>query len=461
MIFKRHSIAWLTITGFAFLIMISCKRTDIQFGSQFVDNENTNIVKVDTFTPVISTVYVDSFVTSSSGIGLTGAYNDPEFGLISARSFNQLQIPTTQDTTITDKCVYDSLVFLAIPNKTYYGDTTKQLDIALERVIQDITPPSPQVVFYNKSSVLTDSLNPLGDTSFYYSPARTDTIKIKLSDVLGQTLYDLIRRRSPLITNQTNFVNWFKGISLRATNSDGIVLGFKDSVRMRLYYEAPGTIRQQRYLDFSFTNSASQFNNIKTDRRQPFKDAFALNDLNQPKYKQVFTTDSVLNTPQTLHKAFLQYITQQMIKIRFPSIQEILKVPGFSRLSSAALIIKPVNGTFDPYYYQLPATLRLSQTDINNQFQGDLTVAGAATTQKGNLIIDYVNTTNTSYSFDLTAYLNQELGDNLMNRIEKGLLLAPPVTDNILKFNRLVMWDNTSPVSQYQTKLLIYYITVQ
>ena len=38
---------------------ISCNKPDIQFNNQYLDNGYTQIIKVDTFTADVSTVYID------------------------------------------------------------------------------------------------------------------------------------------------------------------------------------------------------------------------------------------------------------------------------------------------------------------------------------------------------------------------------------------------------------------
>ena len=67
-----------------FLLMMmfwgaSCKKADIKFGQEFLDNNVTQIFKVDSFGVDLSTVYLDSFITSAKGTVLLGAYKDPDF----------------------------------------------------------------------------------------------------------------------------------------------------------------------------------------------------------------------------------------------------------------------------------------------------------------------------------------------------------------------------------------------
>jgi hypothetical protein len=56
---------WLIL--FFSLVFFACKKVDIQFGDQFLDNGYTQVIKVDSFAVDVSTVYVDSFITSAKG----------------------------------------------------------------------------------------------------------------------------------------------------------------------------------------------------------------------------------------------------------------------------------------------------------------------------------------------------------------------------------------------------------
>lgn len=60
-----------------YILFFSCKKTDIDFGSQFLDKDYTEIIKTDTFSVEASTIYIDSFVTSGSSNTLIGGYSDP------------------------------------------------------------------------------------------------------------------------------------------------------------------------------------------------------------------------------------------------------------------------------------------------------------------------------------------------------------------------------------------------
>ena len=89
-------------------LLTSCYRESIQFEGDPPESY-TQVVKIDTITPVISNVVLDSFATSGAAAFLLGAYNDPHFGPITARPFLQIDKPATA-VTIAEKALFDSLV---------------------------------------------------------------------------------------------------------------------------------------------------------------------------------------------------------------------------------------------------------------------------------------------------------------------------------------------------------------
>ncbi|CAN5486961.1 hypothetical protein BH10BAC2_BH10BAC2_11680 [soil metagenome] len=55
----------------------SCKKADISFGNQLLDNAHTQIIRIDTISVELNAGYIDSFITSNKSIGLTGICKDP------------------------------------------------------------------------------------------------------------------------------------------------------------------------------------------------------------------------------------------------------------------------------------------------------------------------------------------------------------------------------------------------
>ena len=425
-----------------FLSFAACKKVDINFGSQVLDNNYTQIIKVDTITPSLTTVFTDSFVTSGSGVALAGIYKDPAFGLVTAKSYFELAPP--KDTSLPNDISFDSLTLILKLNKTYYGDTAKSIHLNVYQLADNIFPPNNGSVFYNNSSVRLSSES-IGEKDVVLSPVKTDSIVIRLSQSLGQELFDLLKAGDSRLKNNEKFINYFRGLSIVPSGDDALVFGFKDSISMRLHYTIPGLVKQTKVRLFNLINNGHQFNNIHIVR----SGALA----NIPSNKKEINSTTTNNT------AFVQSITGTVAKISFPSIKDILQIPGYVKILQAQLIIKPVLGSYD-MFFPLPNQLRLSRTDNNNKIGTDLLASsssGSATTQNGNLIIDNIFRENTAYNYDVTDYLSALVRVSVNN--QDGLLASQPAPAFSTTFNRLLIGNANTGKSKLQ--LVLYYLSIQ
>ena len=109
---KESMRKWMSLYSVIIIVLVyntGCKKADIEFGEQFIDAGYTNVIVVDTLTPIISTIFRDSIATSQSSSVLIGSYKDPYFGKVTANSFFVLSSPSTSlDFHIS--AAYDSLV---------------------------------------------------------------------------------------------------------------------------------------------------------------------------------------------------------------------------------------------------------------------------------------------------------------------------------------------------------------
>ncbi len=418
----------------------SCYKAKIQFGQDLVDDSYSNIVLVDTLTAQLSTVYTDSVPTSGSGALLAGSYADPAFGRVTAKSFFEIIPPAI--TTVANNATYDSIVFIAIPNKTYYGDTSFASTFYVNQLINQINFPLNQTQFFNTTDFPINTI-PLGSITKVIAPNNTDSLNIRLSDNAGQQLFSLFQSDDYVMQSANNFIPYFKGLQLSSdTINMHAIYGFKDSAVVRIYYHEPGLFSQNKTLDFAFYNrDNTQFNQVISNRSGTALSAFH-NGINQ-------IAASALN-----NKAYMQYLTGFLPKITFPSIRDLLLRPDFARIIQAQLIIKPLQGSY-LYPYFLPPSLLAYTTDQLNGLGAPLLFPAASGYQNGNLVIDPLYGQNTAYTYDVTAYLQQQITIGYSN--QNGLLLAPPSPASITTFNRLIIGD---PINNAAVQLKLYYVSI-
>ncbi len=442
---------------FALLVLIflfsitACKKVDIQFGTPILDNQYTQIVKTDTFTASLSTVFVDSFATSNSGVTLLGGYTDSSFGRIDTKCYFDFAPPSTSSNY--DSTRFDSLYLILKLNRSYYGDTTKPLHLDVRRLSQQIQFPVYTSTFYNvdEFSVLQP---PLGSTDVIVKPkVYTDSIVIRLKDDLGKEFLSKLKNKTDQdMQNSSNFLFYFNGLCISSNNQAKMILNCTDNIVMRLSYNKPGIDSVEKYhVDFNLYEKRHHFNNIKVDRSS-LKTALK-NIGNKSKIPS-----ALLN-----NKAYCQYTSGLMTKINFPTISELLKYPNYIKILSATLKIAPVKGTYDTYYY-LPSTLNLFQTDINNGIGtalSGISSSGSYTTQSGNLYTDMIYGDKTRYTYDVSSYLKYLITNPLASIKDYGLLVAAPAPASQTQFDRVVFGDKYYPDKVSNTILEINYLTVQ
>jgi hypothetical protein len=437
---KKIQLLFLLLFSFAWF---ACKKVDIQFGDQLLDNAYTQIIKVDSFTADISTVLVDSFITSGKGVSVVGAYTDPIFGNISSNTYMDLVPPVYVDSF--QFTTFDSLSLIMVPDKSYYGDTSNPIRLDVSRLTQPIIGYEDNLnTFYNNRE-FTVSPNLIGSQNCIVRPLRSDTIKIRLSDALGKELLKKLQdpNDNDIKTNDF-FLQYFNGIRLSSPTTSNLIFGCKDSLTMRLYYKKPGLYQIGKTLDFAMSNKSHHFNNIKVDRSNTI-----LKNL---------TTAKQLPSSATGNAAYTSYLGGVMTKIRFPSVRDILKLPNFTKIIKATLVVRPLRSTYTDAY-QLPPLLRLASTTQLNQIGNDLAyvVNGSATAQTGSLVIDNLYGENTNYAYDVTTYVKTLTLDGTLNN--NGLLLLPPSPALETRANRIVVGNKNN--TQGKMELLIVYAAVQ
>ncbi len=426
---------------FTVFLNASCEKQSLDFNSSFIDNTITNLVLVDSSTVEITTVYVDSFVSSNTNTILAGKYKDEQFGTVSSQSFLQLGLPSASY-DIPNGAVFDSLEVILKLNKTFYGDTLSAYNIAVHQLSEPIIYPASQYSFYNTNSRAYNSIE-LGSSKLIITPSTRDTIAIKLSSALGKELFDKLQSKDAAVESIEQFVSYFKGLAIVGGSNNNLIMGFNDSLIMRLHYRKPNVFEENAIIDFGINEANYQFNNIKADRTGTSIAALG------PVNKQ-------LPSAKTNNAGYDQYISGAVVKLRFPYLKDLYQLPNFLKIISAQLIVRPVQNSF-LNFYQLPPNLKLSATDQTNQLGADLTLASGTSSivQYGNLYIDNLYGTQTAYTYDITNYLVAQLANTETN--QNGLLVLPPNATAI--FNRLLIANSANTTNK--TQLKIYYASVK
>lgn len=431
-----------------FGVMLTSCDSDVDAGEFVVGSDNLSVtnkvILIDTATVEVSTINFDSLVTSGQSRILLGNYDDPIFGKVNSDSYFQLSssgynLQTTSTDTEGANYVFDSIRMFLVPDKYYYGDTTKVQSISIHRLLQKIKSDSEDDTnFYNNSKFNYETAS-IGTASFMPKPINKDTVFVNMDATFGDALFQKLKKRE--ITTEDEFVEYFKGLVIRSTSANSSsVTGFTTSATLQLYYSKKVTDSKTSILkEFTITDASKQFNRISLDRTGTI-------------LKDLPGTTERLSSNLTENKSFIQSGTGLACRVDFPNIKELKYIATKGTIVDAQLIIRPVNNTYSKMY-PLADSLSVYVADKLNRSGGTLNSAS------GYPIYAVLNKTNDE--FDENIGYSIPLGTFIQNEMTKtsdsksALILTIP---NISKaVNRLVLGNQKNVGNKIQLK--IYYIS--
>ena len=376
-------------------VLSSCTRKEIEFGA-IPDNAYTNLAYIDTVRVQLSTLLTDSFATNADTAFLLGRYADTYLGTVTARPFLHINVPSAFS-DIPSSAVFDSLSLIIKPNGYYYGDTSRAQTISVYE-LSDAIAFTYNSRLYNTSNIPVKPV-PLGARTVRISPAETDSVIIRLSNSKGLELFDKLRHRTSDITSQTEFLNYFKGISLAVADIDTAavfgLLGAAGSMIMRVHYHHTLPYPEAAFIDFNSLANDYSFTQVLPERTNTGLTPVV------PGLSELFPST-------TKQMSFLQPGTGLTLKMIFPSLKKILDKGNGSlvKLLKAELIVKPKYLSFDRYQHKLPAMLGLAQTDETNLIGSFLVDSTGLATLAAAPVLDEVYDVNNYYRFTVTSYIN-------------------------------------------------------
>ena len=425
----------------ALVLNYACTRKEIEFGT-VPENNYSHLVYIDSVGIQQSTVITDSFETGGATSLLLGRYKDPFLGVVSARSFFQMDKPSTFQNIGTD-AIYDSLVLVIKPNDYYYGDTSRVQTIYVHELARTI------VLSYSGKLYNTGSTNinpvPLGSRTLRIRPVLDDSIMIRLADNKGKELFDKLQAQSTVVTRSEDFLNYFYGISLSTGETDTTaIIGLQtgSNLWMRLYYHTNTPFDINNVVDFPMLANTLTYNQIMANRAGT---------------GIISTTPGVSELPasQTGGYSFTQLGTGMAAKISFPGLRGILLNNQYLKLLKAELILRPAALSFDREKYKLPDRIELQSTDATNISQGSISDSTGNKVLYATPVVDEIYGRNNYYRFDLTFYINHLL--STPGSEDFGLYIQPTFSTVSPNVNRLIVGGSSHDgyISQLRLSVLI------
>lgn len=429
-----------------FFSFFACQNDASLVGGKWVESSFRN-VQTDTCTVSLSTVLSDSLATSGDTVCQIGHRKDALWGEITASFYAEYEVPSVSFDESIDY-LFDSITIRLYSSGDYLGDTLVIQRISMYPLTENIQLDDANYL-YSTSNIAYDSQNPLSSFSFTPTPGRrSKELEVRLPDEWGKEWFNLLLEDNRVMESQTFFQNYFKGIAFIPDMNAACVNGFQvndSSFCITLYYHSLTEVITEKELVFNASTTLT-FNKIEYDRN-----GTPIEDLQSG-------DDNALSTSLSNHQAYMQGMTGMYISIDFPHLNNLCMEGDLVTIESATLQLYPVKGTYGGMY-PLPQTLSLYTANKDNVTQGVITDLTGNSVQTGNLVVDEVTYEKTYYSFDLTSFLQTNLGTTGYNRQKLQLILP----DNLFftTLQGVIFGDGDNTTNRETTKLIILYKTYQ
>ncbi|MGZ2371090.1 DUF4270 family protein [Ancylomarina sp. YFZ004] len=474
---KIKSIVFVSI-----LVFLSSCNSDVfeehEIGSNIID-KSTEVFLIDTFTVNSSTVKMDSVITSNQSNVLVGRYEDPYFGNIKSDFFGEVDLGTpftlrTINNGVQVHVEFDSLVFIMYHegstmvngrvNDHFHGDTLKEQSISIHRVTEDFEFPD-NIYAYNADDVLEFDVDAIGSSVFIPKRHKNSIIdvdrdndpsaekgglRIKMDDALGIEIIDSVNVSSDVVMVKTDWLEFFKGIVLKAGDNNTAMFSYQTGVgmKMRLYYSDSeySEVGMAKFHDFPINKKDVNFTNYSSD--------FNSNEFIQ-KVGLIQEVEEDVASTETDNLSFIQGGTGLITKIQIPHIEKLNEMGLAGGILKAELVFSPQENSYDEDFYPLPfSRFQLYRTDKKNKFNGGIIDSRTNNIVTSTYVADLKYQDESYYTFDLTDYVNQILLNG--QEYDDALLISLPPSIIGNSMERLIIDNDVK--SKTRIKLKITYV---
>ncbi|HEY9008659.1 DUF4270 family protein [Ohtaekwangia sp.] len=416
-------------------MMVACSAdSPSDVGTDFFNEGVLDYAFIDSSTVKLSTIKLEDLSTNGGTRLLLGSHADEKLGRLTMSNYFQVTPSSSSDVTLkyVDNISYEHLLLVLKYDKYYYYDTTQNITLRVHEVTQTMELDKNNQLFNDKT--FTIDQNPLGTVTFQPLPHRIDSVVIKLSDALGQDLWNKATNDSEQLTNSTNFLRYLKGLAILpdTTTSTGII-GFTITPELRLYYyDKSVTPSKEKYIAFPASTSNIVYTNIHANRLGT-------------KLTTLKKTDERLSASVTDEEAYIQAGAGLELRVDMPYLRD-LKMNTNFYMTQAILDMYPIRKSYSDVE-PLPSALSVYLADKKNNIYGQLS-------NKATLVLDKDLGRDTKYSLDVTAFVKSQMN---LTEFNENALIFTIGTNYTVSADRVYMGNNGI---NYKTKLRIYFVTV-
>ncbi|CCY39355.1 putative uncharacterized protein [Tannerella sp. CAG:118] len=376
------------------MFLFSCYDEKNNYGDNLVDSVFRNI-SVDSCTVTVTSTIIDSLETTGQGLALVGKYTHSLWGTVSACTYLPYSFPVYN--TEADEVVrLDSLVLALSYGGYSIGDTMQPMRLTIHRLLEKVIL-NDNGYLYNKSSFAYDP-EPIAACIFKPKPGNNERLEIRLPDELGEDMLIRLHNRDDILLDD-RFEDYFNGlVILPDPNICQNIISFSvgdTASALILHYSIEDAITQEAECIIK-PKTETQFYHIDHDRTGTIMEGFPTENV------EVYSSE--LNNRGILFGGIGWYSC-----IGFPYLNEILQQGERVSIESAYLKIYPEPKTWSEFN-PLPDSLYLYIIDENNVTVDVVTDYLGTKIQSGTLIKDDSFAENTYYYFDISTFLQEELG---------------------------------------------------
>ncbi|MEM6844075.1 MAG: DUF4270 family protein [Bacteroidota bacterium] len=390
-----------------------CESTS-PLGEDFVRSEILDVVFIDTINLRLSTVQIDSIVTSNTDRHLVGYRDDALLGSIQAQPYFQISNDSLLFPDEGAEYLFAELELFY--DGYFYYDTAQDVSLTLYPLTEELELDEYDNVLYDFSSFDYDEENPVGQLTFAPRPRRRETINIPVNDDFAQVLFDFVDSDDQELFFD-EFDERYPGfVLIPDTTITQSFLGFSTRSRLVIHYRESGEENE-----IIFPTNRLRFNQI-------------LNDRTGASLIGLTSRSDDVSSSETNQRAFLSNGVGTAIKVEIPSLGDIREVLTQNFITEAVLVLRPVRNTYGDFR-PFPSEISVFEVDRLNRIERPLNVPQS-------LVVDDEFGEDTQFRITLTDFIQdkiEEEGDR-----EDAILLQGSPTELSTTINQLVVGDSFS-----------------
>lgn len=434
------------LLAFLLFAFVACNMdgSDFEVGDDLIDTQS-RVFMTDTFSVKLSTVQIDSLQASSLDKIVIGTYQHPMSGKLDIQHYFKVDYKD-----ISEDDVFDSLAVRINYSDYYLGDTLGVVEFSIYQLsteldIFDDPNTSSDFNFNTTSSYPYDEANIVGKFSFRPEP-KNDSIEFNLNADFGKEVFDWLQVDPNDENSSLNFHRFIKGFAIKQTGGAPIVLGFLNNtdsknIQLRMYTHEEKSI-EEKPKEYIFAKDVenSNYSKVNYDRTGTI-------------FEELVDQENEMPSTETDGVAIIQGSSGLMVKIDFPSINEINGIPN-AFLVRSELVLVPDYSANDVDF--LPQKLYFYYTNKHNDFLPN----SAITTSNAEYLVASLHANPAIgeyyYSVDITEYMAAQMSDNNYDA-DNGIAVALQPA-NMFSTADVLFLTNTKKSGSVKTKLNLYFL---